>query len=84
MTLCRKAHAAYQKSFRLTLVDVVRGNRAIANAFYRNPNVFGNVLFRRGEHVRVGRQIPTTRQCISMLHYCCKRATSLVVSQSRK
>ncbi len=47
MTLCRKAFAAHRKSFDLTLVDVVRGNRSIANAFYRNPRVFGNVLFRR-------------------------------------
>jgi hypothetical protein len=47
MTLCRKAFAAHQKSFDLTLVDVVRGSRAIANTFYRNPRVFGNVLFRR-------------------------------------
>jgi hypothetical protein len=47
MTLCRKAFAAHQKSFDLTLVDVVRGNRAIANTFYRNSRVFGNVLFRR-------------------------------------
>jgi len=47
MTLCRKAFAAHQKSFDLTLVDVVRGNRSIANAFYRNPRVFGNVVFRR-------------------------------------
>jgi hypothetical protein len=47
MTLCRKAFAAHQKSFDLTLVDVVRGNKAIANAFYRNPKVFGNVVFRR-------------------------------------
>ena len=47
MTLCRKAYAAHRKSFDLTLVDVVRGNRSIANAFYRNPKVFGNVLFRR-------------------------------------
>ena len=47
MTLCRKAFAAHRKSFDLTLVDVVRGNRSIANAFYRNPKVFGNVVFRR-------------------------------------
>ncbi len=47
MTLCRKAYTAHHKSFDLTLVDVVRGNRSIANAFYRNPKVFGNVLFRR-------------------------------------
>ena len=47
MTMCRKAFAAHQKSFDLTLVDVVRGNKAIANAFYRNPRVFGNVVFRR-------------------------------------
>ena len=47
MTLCRKAFTAHQKSFDLTLVDVVRGNKAIANAFYRNRKVFGNVVFRR-------------------------------------
>ena len=47
MTLCRKAFAAHRKSFDLTLVDVVRGSRSIANAFYRNPRIFGNVVFRR-------------------------------------
>jgi len=47
MTLCRKASAAHRKLFDLTLVDVVRGNKSIANAFYRNPRVFGNVVFRR-------------------------------------
>jgi hypothetical protein len=47
MTLCRKAFVEHRKSFDLTLVDVVRGNRSIANAFYRNRKVFGNVLFRR-------------------------------------
>jgi hypothetical protein len=47
MTLCRKASAAYRKLFDLTLVDVVRGSKSIANAFYRNPRVFGNVVFRR-------------------------------------
>ncbi len=46
-TLCRKAFAAHRKSFDLTLVDVVRGSNSIANAFYRNPRVFGNVVFRR-------------------------------------
>ncbi len=47
MTLCRKASAAHRKSFDLTLVDVVRGSKSIANAFYRNPRAFGNVIFRR-------------------------------------
>lgn len=47
MTLCRKAFAAHQKSFDLTLVDVVRGSKSIANAFYRNPKVFANLMFRR-------------------------------------
>ncbi|HPP51659.1 MAG TPA: hypothetical protein PK777_01825 [Thermoguttaceae bacterium] len=47
MTLCRKAYAAYQKSFDLTLVDVVPGNKGIANVFYRNPRVFGNVIFQQ-------------------------------------
>ena len=46
-TLCRKAFSAHRKSFDLTLVDVVRGNKAIANTFHRNPGVFGNVIFRR-------------------------------------
>lgn len=45
--LCRKASVAHQKLFDLTLVDVIRGNRAIANAFYRSPKVFGNVAYRR-------------------------------------
>ena len=47
MTLCRKGYAAHRKSFDLTLVDVVRGSKPIANAFYRNPRVFSNVVFRR-------------------------------------
>jgi hypothetical protein len=47
LTLCKKASAAHRKSFDLTLVDVVRGSRSIANAFYRNPKVFGNLIFRR-------------------------------------
>ena len=47
MTLCIKAFAAHQKSFDLTLVDVVCGSRSIANTFFRNPRVFGNVVFRR-------------------------------------
>ena len=32
MTLCRKASAAHRKLFDLTLVDVVRGSKSIANA----------------------------------------------------
>jgi hypothetical protein len=47
MTLCKKASVAHRKLFDLTLVDVVRGSKSIANAFYRNPRVFGNVIFRR-------------------------------------
>ena len=47
MTLCRKASVAHRKLFDLTLVDVVRGSKSIANAFYRNPRVFGNVVFCR-------------------------------------
>ncbi len=31
----------------MTLVDVVRGSNSIANSFYRNPKVFGNVVFHR-------------------------------------
>jgi len=46
MGLCRKAFAKYGTSFDLTLVDVVRGAASIATAFYRNPRVFGNVVFR--------------------------------------
>jgi hypothetical protein len=47
MTLCRKASAKHGKSFDLTLIDVIRGSQSIANAFYRNPRVFRNVIFRR-------------------------------------
>ena len=47
MTLCKKASLVHRKLFDLTLVDVVRGSKSIANAFYRNPRVFGNVVFRR-------------------------------------
>jgi hypothetical protein len=47
MRLCRKAFDIHRKSFDVTLVDVVRGSKSIANSFYRNPKVFGNVAFRR-------------------------------------
>jgi len=47
MTLCKKASATHRKLFDLTLIDVVRGSKSIANSFYRNPRVFGNVVFRR-------------------------------------
>jgi hypothetical protein len=47
MTLCKKAFARAGKPFDLTLVDVVRGSRSIANTFFRNLRVFGNVLFHR-------------------------------------
>jgi len=47
MTLCKKASKTHRKQFDLTLVDVIRGNKSIANAFYRNPSVFGNIIFRR-------------------------------------
>lgn len=46
MALSRKAFARYGTSFDLTLVDVVRGATSIATMFHRNPQVFGNVLFR--------------------------------------
>ena len=49
MTLCKKAFARGAKPFDLTLVDVVRGSRSIANTFFKNLRVFGNVLFRRGD-----------------------------------
>lgn len=47
MSLCRKAFDAYQKSFDLTLVDVVRGRKSIATTFYRNLSMFGDIIFRR-------------------------------------
>jgi len=49
MTLCKKAFARGAKPFDLTLVDVVHGSKSIANTFFRNLRVFGNVLFRRGD-----------------------------------
>lgn len=45
--LCKKAFEHRQKSFDLTLVDVVRGNRSLAGAFCRNPSVFCNLVFRQ-------------------------------------
>ncbi len=47
MTLCKKAFARGGKPFDLTLVDVVRGSRSIANMFFRNLRVLENVTFRR-------------------------------------
>jgi hypothetical protein len=44
--LCRKAFTKYGTSFDLTLVDVVRGSPSILTAFYRNPKVFANLVFR--------------------------------------
>jgi hypothetical protein len=74
MTLCRKAFAAHHKSFDLTLVDVIRGNRSIANAFYRNPKVFGNVLFRREslfEWVDKNSEKPRMRFDVALLLRAC-------------
>jgi hypothetical protein len=74
MTLCRKAFAAHRRSFDLTLVDVVRGNRSIANAFYRNPRVFGNVLFRRDslfEWVEKNANKPQMRFDVALLLRAC-------------
>lgn len=45
--LCKKAFDRHRKSFDLTLVDVVRGNRSLAEVFYRNPLVFRNLVFRQ-------------------------------------
>jgi hypothetical protein len=44
-TLCRKAFAKFQKSFDLTLIDVVRVKKSITKVFHRNPFVFGDVIF---------------------------------------
>jgi hypothetical protein len=74
MTLCRKAFAAHQKSFDLTLVDVVRGSKAIANTFYRNPRVFGNVIFRRDslfEWVDKNSDKPAMRFDVALLLRAC-------------
>jgi hypothetical protein len=74
MTLCRKAFAAHRRSFDLTLVDVVRGNKAIANAFYRNPKVFGNVVFRREslfERVDKNSEKPQSRFDVALLLRAC-------------
>ena len=74
MTLCRKAFAAQRRSFDLTLVDVVRGNKAIANAFYRNPRVFGNVVFRREnlfEWVDKNSEKPQSRFDVALLLRAC-------------
>jgi hypothetical protein len=46
MGLSRKAFVKYGISFDLTLVDVVLGAASIARTFYRNPRVYGNIVFR--------------------------------------
>lgn len=45
--LCRKAFTKFQKSFDLTLIDVVHVKKSISKVFFRNPSVFGNVIFYR-------------------------------------
>ncbi|MBN2473311.1 MAG: hypothetical protein JXB62_01785 [Pirellulales bacterium] len=45
--LCRKAFNRHRKSFDLTLVDVVRPNKSLAQVFYRNPLIFDRLVFRQ-------------------------------------
>ena len=74
MTLCKKAFACGAKPFDLTLVDVVRGSRSIANTFFKNLRVFGNVLFRRGDLFdwvdRATADTPTRFDIALMLRIC--------------
>ncbi len=46
--LCKKANARHQKAFHLTLIDVVRSNKSLADIFYRNPSMFRRLVFRQG------------------------------------
>ena len=74
MILCKKASVAHRKLFDLTLVDVVRGSSSIANAFYRNPRVFGNVVFRRAnlfEWVDKNADNPQVRFDVALLLRAC-------------
>jgi hypothetical protein len=45
--LCRKAFNHHRKCFDLTLVDVVRPNKSLAQVFYRNPSIFDRLVFRQ-------------------------------------
>ena len=44
-SLCRRASARHGTSFDLTLVDVVRASRSMADTIIRCPGTFGNVVF---------------------------------------
>jgi len=46
--LCKKAYARHQRAFDLTLIDVVRSNKSLANVFYRNPSTFRGLVFQQG------------------------------------
>ena len=45
--LCKKAFHNQQKSFGITLIDVVERNKNLAKVFYRNPQVFRELIFRQ-------------------------------------
>ena len=45
--LCKRLHTHHRTTFDLTLLDVIRSNKSLAEAFYRNPSVFRRVVFRR-------------------------------------
>lgn len=45
--LCKKAFGRHRKSFDLTLVDVVRPNKSLVGAFYRNRSIFDRLAFRQ-------------------------------------
>jgi len=46
--LCKKGYAQHQKAFHLTLIDVVRSNKSLADVFYRNPSMFRRLVFQQG------------------------------------
>lgn len=45
--LCKRAYAHHRTTFDLTLLDVVRGNKSLAEVFHRSPSVFRGLVFRR-------------------------------------
>ena len=74
MTLCKRAFARGGKPFDLTLVDVVRGSKSIANTFFRNIRVFGNIIFRHGDRFdwvdRAAADTPNRFDIAPMLRIC--------------
>ncbi|MCD4726156.1 MAG: class I SAM-dependent methyltransferase [Pirellulales bacterium] len=45
--LCKRAYAHHRTAFDLTLLDIVRSHKSLAEVFRRSPSVFHRLVFRR-------------------------------------